>query len=305
MAIRVFISHSAKDEALASAVVDFLLANFVLADEEIRCTSVPGHKLPVGSDSASTLRDNLGESAVVVGLITKSALSSGWVLFELGAAWGSKKHLMPLIAGDVDFKDLPGPLSGQHVAKLSSKEDLSQFVDEIAKVLGAQRRAAAKSAGALDSILASHEIHVKNSTAEPAKVRVEAKAKEPQFSGMPFSELMGILNKEIINIPAELSGQKSASEQSIFSLFVANSRQFATGVQSNYDEGTAGDFMYREIGLRLLPYGLVQFEKLPAAQAKFFKRLVVSAEGNKFLLHWNRISAANSAKKSTTPSSGG
>jgi hypothetical protein len=99
MSIRLFVSHSAKDEKLAAAVVDFLQGNLVLADEDLRCTSVPGHKLAVGSESSSTLRDDLGESAVVIGLITKNALASGWVLFELGATWGAKKHLKLLCGG--------------------------------------------------------------------------------------------------------------------------------------------------------------------------------------------------------------
>src|SRR5947209_5685917 len=84
---KIFISHSSADESLASALVDLLLSSILLEDSDIRCTSVPGHKLPVGSDFASTLRDDIGESSVVIGLITPHALTSSWVLFELGATW--------------------------------------------------------------------------------------------------------------------------------------------------------------------------------------------------------------------------
>lgn len=51
---KLFISHSSADESLASALVDLLLSSILLEDSDIRCTSVPGHKLPVGSDFAST-----------------------------------------------------------------------------------------------------------------------------------------------------------------------------------------------------------------------------------------------------------
>jgi hypothetical protein len=292
MAIRIFISHSAKDEKLASAIVDFLQSSLSIADDELRCTSVPGHKLPVGSDSASTLRDNIGESAVVIGLITNASLSSGWVLFELGATWGAKKNLKPLVADDVDFKELPGPLSGQHAAKLSSKGDLSQLIEEISEILGAKRRAAAKATAALDQLLDAHSAHMKSSSSTAPKGRVEARSKEPQFSGMPFSELMTILNNEKVNIPKQISSEKSGGESSVFTIFVANSPIFSNGLQSNWERDTAGGFLYHEVGLRLLPYGLVQFEKLPAAQAKWFKRLTISPEGNKFILHWNRAVAA-------------
>jgi hypothetical protein len=71
MTIKIFISHSAADEQLASALVDCVFSCMVLEDEEVRCTSVPGHKLPVGGESARILRDELGESSVVIGLLTR------------------------------------------------------------------------------------------------------------------------------------------------------------------------------------------------------------------------------------------
>ena len=83
MPIKVFLSHSAADEPLASALVDCLFASMVLEDDELRCTSVAGHKLPLGSDFSNTLLDDIGDSSVVIGLVTRNALSSSWVLFEL------------------------------------------------------------------------------------------------------------------------------------------------------------------------------------------------------------------------------
>ena len=59
MRIRVFVSHATKDEALATGPVDVVLSTMVLEGGELRCTSVPGHKLPVGSDTSATLRDEL------------------------------------------------------------------------------------------------------------------------------------------------------------------------------------------------------------------------------------------------------
>jgi hypothetical protein len=291
VAIRVFISHTAKDEKLAGAVVEFLQGNLVLADEEVRCTSVAGHKLPVGSDSSSTLRDDLGDSAVIVGLITSNALSSGWVLFELGAAWGSKKHLKPLLTDEVNFSDLPGPLSGQHAARISSKADLSQLIEEIAGILQAKRRAAAKTVAVMDHMIDAHAQHMRTPVSAPAKVRVATRPKEPEFSGIPFSELVKILDDEKVKIPKEVSGIDKDAEVSLLTLYVGNSRFFTSGIQSNSEQGSPAAFLFNEVGLRLMPYGLLQFEKLPAAQARWFKRLVVSADGNKFLAHYNRVTA--------------
>lgn len=134
MALKIFLSHSAIDEALASALVDCLLSSMILEDSELRCTSVPGHKLSVGTDFAAALLEDIGESSVVIGLITRNALSSSWVLFELGATWGSKKHMKPIVTGEVDLKALPGPVSGRHVARLSSRTDVARLLSEITKL---------------------------------------------------------------------------------------------------------------------------------------------------------------------------
>ena len=263
----------------------------VIDDAELRCTSVPGHKLPVGSDFAATLLEDIGESSVVIGLITKNALASSWVLFELGATWGAKKHMKPLVTDEVDLKSLPGPVSGRHVAKLSNKGDLNQFLEEIAETVGAKRRASAKGMKPMEQLLSAHTEHVKAAIASPNKGRIETKSKEPAFAGVPFSELMTVLGTEKVTVPAKLAGSKEDQEMTVFEIFAGNATALSDGVHSNWERDTAGGFLYREVALRLLPYGLVQFDKLPAAQAKYFKRLITSPEGHKFLLQYKRVVA--------------
>ena len=264
----------------------------VLDDNDLRCTSVPGHKLPVNSDFASTLLDDISDSSVVVGLITKNAMASSWVLFELGATWGSKKNLKPLVSGEVDLKALPGPISGKHVAKLSNRADVAQFLSEVAALIGATPRTAAKIDKAIEDLLVVHKQHVAAHTAVPPKSKVETKVKEPTFAGVPFSELVTILGSEKVKIPAKHAGGKEDVELSLFDFFVGNAKTLADGLQSNWDKDTAGGFMYQELGLRLLPYGLAHFEKLTAAQAKWFKRIGISPEGHKFLLQYKRATSS-------------
>lgn len=288
MSTRIFISHSAADEALASALVDCILANMVIDDSELRCTSVQGHKLPVGSDFTATLLEDIGDSSVVIGLITRNALSSSWVLFELGATWGSKKNLKPIVTDEVDLKALPGPVSGRHVAKLSNKGDLNQFLEELADLLAAKRRPAAKGLKPIEELLAAHTEHIKAATAPANKGKIETKTKEPSFAGVPFSELVSVLRNEKVKIPAKLANTKEDSSTSLFEIFINNATTLSDGVNSSWDSDTAGGYLYREVALRLLPYGLVQFDKLPAAQAKYFKRLIISNEGHKFLLQFKR-----------------
>ena len=291
MPIRIFISHSAADELLASALVDCILAAMVVEDSELRCTSVPGHKIPVGSDFTATLLEDIGDSSVVVCLITKSALSSSWVLFELGATWGSKKNLKPLVTDEVDLKALPGPVSGRHVARLSNKGDLNQFLEELAAIVGVKRRPAAKVLKPMEQLLVTHAEHVKAATVAPSNTGIQLKAKQPTFAGVPFSELITVLRNEKVTVPSKLADTNKNEEVTLFEILVRNAPSLSDGVNSNWERDTAGGFLYREIALRLLPYGLVQFDKLPAAQAKHFKRLIMSPEGNRFLLQYKRVAA--------------
>lgn len=249
---------------------------------------MPGHKLPVGSDFVSTLLDEIDDSAVVVGLITKNALVSSWVLFELGATWGSKKNMKPLVSGEVNLKALPGPVSEKHVAQLSNRADVAQFVSELTTLVGVKARTAAKIDKAIETFLAVHSQHVTIHAAAPSGKKVETKVTEPSFAGVPFSELVTILGNEKLKIPAKIAGQKKDAEQSLFDIFVSNANMMADGLQSDWEKDSAGGFMYQQVGLRLLQYGLTQFEKLPASQAKWFKRIGISSEGHKFLLQCKR-----------------
>jgi len=293
MPIKIFLSHSAADEPLASALVDCLMASMVLDDDELRCTSVAGHKLPVGSDFAATLLEDIGDSAVVVGLVTRNALASSWVLFELGATWGAKKNMKPLVTDEVDLKALPGPVSGRHVARMSSRSDVAQFLEEITRLTTLKPRSAAKINKAIETVLAAHHEHVLSQAPLASKEKIVTKAKEPTFAGVPFSELLKILTSETVKIPSVHNQGKGEVESSLFVLFVGNAATLSNGLQSNYDAGTAGHFLYHELGLRLLPYGLVSFDKLPAAQAKYFKRLVISPEGHKFILQYKRLTTTS------------
>jgi hypothetical protein len=289
--IRIFVSHAAVDEVLAAAVVDCLQTCMVLRDGEIRCTSVPGYKLPVGSDFAATILEDIGESFVVIGLITRAAIGSSWVLFELGAAWGAKRNMKLIVTDEVDLGQLPGPVAGRHVARLSDSSDVAQFVDEIRSLIRARSRSAAGIQKAINELLAAHAEHSKVVTTSEPRRRRSGGVEDPLIAGVPFTELAKILTEELVTIPSSLSAEKGDKAVSLFELFIANARVFSGGVQSNGAANTWTRFWYNEVGLPLLPFGLVEFEKLPSAQAPYFKRLVMSLEGQKLVLHCKRLIA--------------
>jgi hypothetical protein len=131
----VFISHSSKDEILALALIELLKAGLGLVASQIRCSSVDGYRLPVGVNTERELREEVKSAKVVIGLITPNSLSSYFVMFELGARWGSGLFLAPLLAG-VRPSELSGPLGLLNALLASNESQLHQFLENISSFLG-------------------------------------------------------------------------------------------------------------------------------------------------------------------------
>lgn len=97
-AIDVFISHSSEDAGLAAQVVDLLRSALNLQAARVRCTSVDGYRLAAGADSDEQLRNEALDAIVFIGILSPLSMASAYVLFELGARWGAKKPIVPLLA---------------------------------------------------------------------------------------------------------------------------------------------------------------------------------------------------------------
>jgi hypothetical protein len=133
--VRVFLSHSSRDDALVKGLLELLRASLRLRAEDIRCTSIDGYRLPVGATTADHLRVELLEVPVLVGLISEASFESAYVLFELGARWGTGKPLMPLLAPGVAPSILRGPLAALNALSCSVPAQLHQFVTDLAGAL--------------------------------------------------------------------------------------------------------------------------------------------------------------------------
>ena len=134
LGLSIFISHSSKDADLALALIDLLKSALALTADRIRCSSVDGYRLPVGVNSEGKLREEVNAAKVVVGLITRSSLTSAYVMFELGARWGADLFLAPLLAG-VKAGELSGPLSLLNALSANNEAQLHQLLQDIAKHL--------------------------------------------------------------------------------------------------------------------------------------------------------------------------
>lgn len=139
-ALALFISHSSRDEKLAAVLVELIRGALNLPAQQIRCTSVNGYRLPIGTPTEERLRDEVHQARAFIGLITPSSIESAYVMFELGARWGAKLHLAPLLGAGADNSYLRGPLGSLNALNCEDTAQVHQLIDDLAVVLEVQER---------------------------------------------------------------------------------------------------------------------------------------------------------------------
>lgn len=153
--IKVFLSHSSRDEWLARELIQCLEACLVIPPETLRCTSVAGYELEPGVSVSGDLKAALRSSDVVLGLLTENSLASGYVLMELGAAWGLDKLTCPILAPGIAFSRIPGPLCEVHAVALAPDKEPSVFklAEVVAKRAGFARQPQSRAFAAVKRLL--------------------------------------------------------------------------------------------------------------------------------------------------------
>lgn len=133
--LKLFISHSSDDKDVASSLIELLRSALPLSTEEIRCTSVDGYRLPFGAPTTEQLRQEIFDSQTFIGLISPSSLRSAFVMFELGARWGTRKHLAPLLIKGAEPDELAGPLQDRNALSAAEPAQLHQVITDLASIL--------------------------------------------------------------------------------------------------------------------------------------------------------------------------
>lgn len=153
--IRIFVSHANQDAAVAKALVHMIEGALVVPDGVIRCTSVDGYRLSPGDHGSETLRSDIEGCDVLVGVLTEQSLASGYVIMELGAAWGQRKMTCPLLAPTIKFERIPGPLRERHAIQWDKRADLALLMDAIAKATGFSPRSGDRQQVAVNDFLSA------------------------------------------------------------------------------------------------------------------------------------------------------
>ena len=134
--IKIFLSHSSKNQDLARLMVELLTGCIDIEGGEIRCTSLPGYGLKGGVDSVNQLRNEVLSSDIFIAILSKSSISSTFVLFELGARWGARKPIIPILARGEDVSLLAGPLHDIHALKFDRAVSCSELVQLVGEQIG-------------------------------------------------------------------------------------------------------------------------------------------------------------------------
>lgn len=129
--VKLFISHSHKDQEIASRLVRIIDESLEVPANAIRCSSAPGYQLALGDLTGTQLRNELDSADAIVAILSPRSIEADWVLFELGAAWGLVRRTIPLLVGGLEHDDLPGPLRGTLGGQMADANVLEQLVEQI------------------------------------------------------------------------------------------------------------------------------------------------------------------------------
>lgn len=156
--MKVFISHSSIDKDIAESFVSLLRLALPLSAKDIRCTSVDGYKLDAGTNSDEQLRREVFESEAFLALLSPKSIQSIYVMFEMGARWGAKRYLAPVMIAGLMPNMLKAPLSAIHAISASSERDIYQLIDTLSKKLGLEAEKPALYAKALKEFINASSI---------------------------------------------------------------------------------------------------------------------------------------------------
>ena len=68
-------------------------------------------------------------------------MESTYVIFEIGARWGSGKPLFPLVGAGLAPQELKPPLSGINAVNCADRAQMTRLVAEVAECLGIRPKA--------------------------------------------------------------------------------------------------------------------------------------------------------------------
>lgn len=198
--LTLFISHSASDVQLAKALTYLFEKALKISARQIRCTSVDGYRLPVGTHTDDQLRREVFDVRAFIGLITPAAVESRYVMFELGSRWGAGRHLAPVLACGADASCLGGPLSAINALRLAERNEVVQLVEDIAEHLEMTLEPSASYQDAIEVVVAAAKARPKpHANAKPELLKLIRQSLESiDLTSIRVTPLMAHLGTQVL-----------------------------------------------------------------------------------------------------------
>lgn len=114
---RIFFSYAAADSPTAHKLQSILSKHSNL---DVFTTET----LSAGENWVSKLKSALSSCDIFLVLLSPSSINSNWVLYEVGAAWGLGKPIIPIIIdSEMSSNIIPAPLNQLQLVDFKSLED--------------------------------------------------------------------------------------------------------------------------------------------------------------------------------------
>ena len=123
--IRIFVSYATEDSANASELISWLA-------QQPNLHVFTTDQISAGENWRSKIKKALSESDFFLVLLSPTSVQSKWVQFELGAAWGLNKFIIPVVTSKEVVSRIPLDLGELHVFELDQlkrPEAISQIFD--------------------------------------------------------------------------------------------------------------------------------------------------------------------------------
>lgn len=136
MSSKIFISHAVADAKIAAELNRLFATGLGVTGKDVFCSSLPGRTIPGGFNFVDHIKKNLESAKIVILLITENYMDSQFCLAEVGAAWISKQHVVPVVVPPFTRSKLKATLSITQAWRINDDDDLNGLADDIHTALG-------------------------------------------------------------------------------------------------------------------------------------------------------------------------
>jgi predicted nucleotide-binding protein len=127
--INIFISYASEDSGHAAKLIQGLA-------KQPNLHLFTSNKISAGENWQSRIKKELSKSDFFLVLLSPTSVDSKWVQFELGAAWGLNKFIIPIVTNHEVVKRIPLDLARLHVIEidqLKTSDTLTELIEEYEK----------------------------------------------------------------------------------------------------------------------------------------------------------------------------